>query len=375
MAKAKAEASISQRELNRATLARQLLLERAPLSPTQAVEQLIGMQAQEARPPFIGLWSRLQDGRREEMIRAIHDRSLIRATLMRGTIHLFSAADYRAFRPAIQPVLDKGMSVLGARAEGLDVETVVPAAYKLLSEGPLPFNDIRDRLQAQFPEMNDRALGFAVRMLIPLVVMPAEHRWGYLANSPFGLAEEWIGPCESPDQALQELMRRYLAAFGPATVSDAQTWLGITGLKPTFEALRPDLVVIAGERGKEYFDLPDAPRPPGDVPAPVRFLPDFDNLLLSHADRTRVIADDHRGIVYQKGNLRLLPSFMVDGVVAGMWRSERKRKDATLTITPFAPLIPDTKRELAAEGEPLIRFIEEDATTYSVVFAEPLSDR
>ena len=375
MAKAKAEASISQRELNRATLARQLLLERAPLSPTQAVEQLIGMQAQEARPPFIGLWSRLQDGRREEMIRAIHDRSLIRATLMRGTIHLFSAADYRAFRPAIQPVLDKGMSVLGARAEGLDVETVVPAAYKLLSEGPLPFNDIRDRLQAQFPEMNDRALGFAVRMLIPLVVMPAEHRWGYLANSPFGLAEEWIGPCESPDQALQELMRRYLAAFGPATVSDAQTWLGITGLKPTFEALRPDLVVFAGERGKEYFDLPDAPRPPGDVPAPVRFLPDFDNLLLSHADRTRVIADDHRGIVYQKGNLRLLPSFMVDGVVAGMWRSERKRKDATLTITPFAPLTPDTKRELAAEGEPLIRFIEEDATTYSVVFAEPLSDR
>ena len=375
MAKAKAEASISQRELNRATLARQLLLERAPLSPTQAVEQLIGMQAQEARPPFIGLWSRLQDGRREEMIRAIHDRSLIRATLMRGTIHLFSAADYRAFRPAIQPVLDKGMSVLGARAEGLDVETVVPAAYKLLSEGPLPFNDIRDRLQAQFPEMNDRALGFAVRMLIPLVVMPAEHRWGYLANSPFGLAEEWIGPCEASDQALQDLMRRYMAAFGPATVSDAQTWLGITGLKPTFEALRPDLVVFAGERGKEYFDLPDAPRPPGDVPAPVRFLPDFDNLLLSHADRTRVIADDHRGIVYQKGNLRLLPSFMVDGVVAGMWRSERKRKDATLTITPFAPLIPDTKRELAAEGEPLIRFIEEDATTYSVVFAEPLSDR
>ena len=375
MAKAKAEASISQRELNRATLARQLLLERAPLSPTQAVEQLIGMQAQEARPPFIGLWSRLQDGRREEMIRAIHDRSLIRATLMRGTIHLFSAADYRAFRPAIQPVLDKGMSVLGARAEGLDVETVVPAAYKLLSEGPLPFNDIRDRLQAQFPEMNDRALGFAVRMLIPLVVMPAEHRWGYLANSPFGLAEEWIGPCEASDQALQEQMQRYLAAFGPATVTDPQTWLGITGLKPTFEALRPDLVVFAGERGKEYFDLPDAPRPPGDVPAPVRFLPDFDNLLLSHADRTRVIADDHRGIVYQKGNLRLLPSFMVDGVVAGMWRSERKRKDATLTITPFAPLIPDTKRELAAEGEPLIRFIEEDATTYSVVFAEPLSDR
>ncbi len=369
----RADASISLRELNRATLARQMLLERADMAPATAVERLIGMQAQEARPPFIGLWSRLQDGRRDEMIRAINARLLVRATLMRGTIHLFSAADYRAFRPAIQPVLDRAISVLGARSVGLDVERVLPAAYTLLAESPLPFNDIRDRLQAQFPDMNDRALGFAVRMLIPLVVIPAEHRWAYLANSPFGLAEEWIGPCDPPDQALQELIRRYLGAFGPATVTDAQTWLGIPGLKPTFEALRPELLVLKGERGKMYFDHPDAPRPSADTPAPVRFLPDFDNLLLSHADRTRVIADDHRGIVYQKGNLRLLPTFLVDGNVAGMWRCERKRKDATLTITPFAPLSPFTLRELADEGEGLIRFIEEDAATHSVAFAEPLS--
>jgi hypothetical protein len=369
----KADATISQRALNRATLARQLLLERANLTPTAAVEQLIGMQAQEARPPFIGLWSRIQDGRREEMIRAINDRELVRATLMRGTIHLFSAADYRAFRPAIQPVLDGAMGVLGSRAEGLDVERVIPAAQALLAEGPLPFNEIRDRLQAQFPEMNDRALGYTVRMKIPLVVMPADHRWGYAANSPFGLAEDWIGPCDPPERAREELVRRYLRAFGPATVKDAQTWLGMGGLKPTFDALRPELVVFKAERGKEYFDLPDAPRPPAETPAPVRFLPDFDNLLLSHGDRTRVIADDHRGIVYQKGNLRLLPTFLVDGMVAGMWRSERKRKDATLTITPFAPLSPNTRRELADEGEELIRFIEEDAATHTVVFAEPLS--
>lgn len=341
------------------------------MTPTAAVEQLIGMQAQEARPPFIGLWSRLRNARRDEMLQAVNERELVRATLMRGTIHLFSAADYRAFRPAIQPVLDRGMSVLGARAEGLDVDQVIPAAYHLLADGPLPFNDIRDRLQAQFPEMNDRALGFAVRMLIPLVVIPAEHRWGYPANAPFGLAEPWIGPCDPPEGALRELVRRYLAAFGPATVVDAQTWLGISGLKAEFEALRPELVVFRGERGKAYFDLPDAPRPPAETPAPVRFLPDFDNLLLSHGDRTRVIADDHRGIVYQKGNLRLLPTFLVDGIVAGMWRSERKRKDATLTVTPFAPLSAATQRELAAEGEGLIRFIEDDAATHQVIFAEP----
>lgn len=370
---AKVDAQISPSELNRATLARQLLLERATITPTAAVEHLIGMQAQEARPPFIGLWSRLQNARRDEMIQAINERHLVRATLMRGTIHLFSAADYRAFRPAIQPVLGRAMSVLGARSEGLDVERVLPAAYALLAEGPLPFNDIRDRLQAQFPEMNDRALGFAVRMLIPLVVIPAEHRWAYLANAPFGLADECIGPCDPPDNALQELIRRYLAAFGPATVTDAQTWLGISGLKTTFEALRPELLVLQGERGKEYFDLPAAPRPPAETPAPVRFLPDFDNLLLSHGDRTRVIADDHRKVVYQKGNLRLLPTFLVDGVVAGMWRSERKRKDATLTITPFTPLAAATRRELADEGEGLIRFVEDDAASHHVAFAEPLS--
>lgn len=371
---ARTDALISLRELNRATLARQLLLQRATMSPVAAVEQLIGMQAQEARPPFIGLWTRLQDGQREAMLQAIDERLLVRATLMRGTIHLFSAADYRAFRPAIQPVLDRAISVLGSRSDGLDIEHVLPAAAALLAGNPLPFNDIRDQLQAQFPDVNDRALGFTVRMKIPLVVIPAKHRWGYPANAPFGLAEEWIGPGDPPPQALQNLVRRYLAAFGPATVTDAQTWLGMPGLKPTFEALRPELLEFKDERGKTYFDLPHAPRPPADTPAPVRFLPDFDNLLLSHGDRTRVIAEDHRGIVYQKGNLRLLPTFLVDGFVAGMWRSERTRNDATLTITPFSPLSPGTQRELTNEGEGLIRFIEEDAATHAVAFAEPLSN-
>lgn len=369
---ARTDAVITQRELNRATLARQLLLERAAMTPVAAVEQLIGMQAQEARPPFIGLWSRLQAGRRGEMIRAVEERQLVRATLMRGTIHLFSAADYRAYRPAIQPVLDRALGVLGSRSEGLDIAQVLPAARALLAGNPLPFNDIRRQLQAQFPDMHDRALGYTVRMMLPLVMIPAAHRWGYLANAPFGLADEWIGPAQPPEHALQDLIRRYLAAFGPATVADAQTWLGMPGLKPTFETLRPGLLTFRDERGKTYFDLPDAPRPPADTPAPVRFLPDFDNLLLSHGDRTRIIADDHRGIVYQKGNLRLLPSILVDGVVAGTWRSDRKRRDATLTITPFRSLPPGTKRDLAAGGEGLIRFIEEDAATHAVTFAEPI---
>ena len=370
---AKTDATISTRELNRATLARQMLLEREVISPVAAVERLIGMQAQEARPPYIGLWSRVRDSSREEMVAAFANRRLVRATLMRGTIHAFSAADYRAFRPAIQPVLDRSLSALGERSAGLDLDRVLDAARSILAAGPLPFTEIRDRLQAQFPDVNDRALGYTVRLSIPLVVMPSDHRWGFAANAPFGLADDWIGACETRHDALPGLMNRYLAAFGPATVADAQTWFGMTGLKPAFEALRPALMTFRGERGKEYFDLPDAPRPPADTPAPVRFLPDFDNLLLSHGDRTRVIADDHRNIVYQKGNLRLLPTILVDGVVAGMWRSERVRKEATLTVTPFAPLTTATRRELAGEAEGLIRFIEDDATSHNVTFADSLA--
>ncbi|MFT4037097.1 MAG: winged helix DNA-binding domain-containing protein [Thermomicrobiales bacterium] len=372
---ANADLAITPGELNRATLARQMLLERADVDATTGVERLIGMQAQEARPPFIGLWSRLQGFARDDAHRALHDRALVRATLMRGTIHLFSADDYRAFRPAIQPVLDGGLRVLGDKGSGLDIERVLPVAQALLRESPLPFPAIRDHLQARFPEVNDRALGYTVRMLLPLVMMPTEHRWGYPANAAFGLADDWLGASAPPPDALQELVRRYLGAFGPATVTDAQTWLGMTGLKPTFAALRPELVVFRGERNKEYFDLPHAPRPPADTPAPVRFLPDFDNLLLSHADRTRVIADDHRNIVYQKGNLRLLPSFLVDGVVAGTWRSERKRKDATLTLTPFAPLPKRAQSELAEEGDRLLHFVEEDAATFAVIFADPLQPK
>lgn len=377
MTMANADFTITPQELNRATLARQLLLQRAEVNAITGVERLIGLQAQEARPPFIGLWSRLHGFRRDDALRALHDRTLVRATLMRGTIHLFSGADYRAFRPAIQPVLDRSLRVLGDKGAELDVERVLPAARTLLQESPLPFPAIRDQLQAQFPEMNDRALGFAVRMLLPLVMIPTDHRWGFPANAAFGLADDWLSASAPPPEAaaLPELVRRYLAAFGPATVTDAQTWLGMTGLKPAFAALQPDLVTLRGKRGEVYFDLPDAPRPPAETPAPVRFLPDFDNLLLSHADRTRIIADDHRKIVYQKGNLRLLPSFLVDGVVAGTWRSERKRQDATLALTPFAPLPTRAHRELAEEGEPLLRFIEEDAATFAVVFADPLQPR
>lgn len=358
--------TLTQRQLNRATLARQMLLERASESAVAAVEQLAGMQAQEARPPFIGLWSRVAGLRREDVAQALLRRELVRATLMRGTIHLFSAADYAQFRLTMQPVLDGGMQALGDRAEDLDAAAVLQAAQNLLTGEPRPFNDIRALLQEQFPQADDRALGLMVRMGLPLVLIPSDHRWGHAANAAFGLAGEWLGALRNEPDSLAGLVRRYLAGFGPASVSDAQVWLGMKGLKPVFEAMRPELLEFRDERGKALFDLPDAPRPDAEQSAPVRFLPEFDNLLLSHSDRTRVIADEHRSLVYQKGNLRLSATILVDGVVSGMWRVERKRKEATLTITPFAPLLRATKAALLAEAETLVRFIEDDAATYAV---------
>ena len=166
-------------------------------------------------------------------------------------------------------------------------------------------------------------------------------------------------------------MRRYLAAFGPATVMDAQTWSGLPGLKPVLEGMRPELRAWKDERGRELFDLPDAPRRDADEPAPVRFLPEFDNLLLSHADRTRMLADEHRQLVLMTGSLRVKATFLVDGFVAGTWRVNRKKKVATLELSPFAPLAPTTEDELAAAGEALLRFHEEDAATFEVTFDAP----
>jgi hypothetical protein len=362
---------LTRRQLNRATLARQMLLERAEATAEEGVAQLGGMQAQEPRPPFVGLWSRLQGFQREDLPRALHAREIVRATLMRGTLHLFTADDYAAYRQTLQPVLTKAMSLLGERAEGLETDKVLPVARTLLDAEPRTFGELRTLLLERFPEVNERALGFAVRMLMPLVMVPTEHRWGFPADSRFTPAETWLGTPLAGDPAPEELVRRYLAGFGPATAADAQIWSGLQGLKPVLEGMRPQLGTFRDERGRELFDLPAAPRPDADTPAPVRFLPEFDNLLLSHTDRTRVLADEHRKAVLITGNLRVKATFLVDGFVAGTWRITRKRRAATLEVEPFVPLPKPVHAALAAEGEALLRFHEEDAATFEVAVRPP----
>lgn len=359
---------LNRRQLNRATLARQFLLERAEVPALDVVERLCGIQAQEARPPFVGLWSRAAGFRPEHLLALLHDRAVVRATFLRGTLHLLAAADYAAFRAVLQPALTEGMRVLGTRAEGLDVGAVLAVADDLYAEKPLNFNQLRPLLQAAFPAVNERALGFAVRMNLPLVMVPTPDRWGFPSIADFTPARAWLAQPLGTDPAPEELVRRYLAAFGPATATDVQAWSALKGMKQVLAGLRPELLVFTDERGRELFDLPDAPRPDEDVPAPPRFLPDFDNLVLSHADRTRVLADEHRGQVVTK-NLRVRATVLRDGFACATWEIERKRGVATLRIAPFEPLPARALNELTGEGEALLEFLEPDATSTAITIA------
>ncbi|MHC5543269.1 winged helix DNA-binding domain-containing protein, partial [Singulisphaera rosea] len=203
---------------------------------------------------------------------------------------------------------------------------------------------------------------------LPLVVVPDDSAWGYRADPSFVDAEDWIGRPLATDPSPEPLVLRYLAAFGPASATDVQTWSGLAGLRDVLEGLRPQLRVFRDGR-RDLFDLPDAPRPPEETPAPVRFLPAFDNLILGHAERSRIIAEEHRPRVVTR-NLLVLPTFLVDGFVAGTWTSTRSKRETNLTLTPFVPLSEASKAELIAEGESLLHFLAPEAPQPSIRFAE-----
>ena len=370
MKKSAADAStpITRRALNRATLARQMLLRREKATPVAVVERVAGMQAQLARPPFVGMWSRVHAFSREALVGAIERRDIVRGTLMRGTLHLVSRKDYLAFRPVIQPMLALGMqAVLRDRAKGLNVGELVAAAREYFGQKPCTFAELRTHLIARFPKLDERAMGYAVRMHLPLVQTPqAGSMWAYPSASDFAVAESWLGgPMDAARPGAFAL--RYLAAFGPASADDFKTWAGMADARAVIGDLRPKLKVFTDERGRELYDLPKAPRPSEDEPAPARFLPEFDSLLLAFADRTRIVATEHRPHLATK-NLFVPATFLVDGLISGTWRVERKKKAATLVLQPFVPLTKGPRTELTDEGEALLRFIEPDAQTFSVMW-------
>lgn len=359
---------MSQRELNRAFLARQLLLERHSLTPLEAVERLAGLQAQVPRPPFVGLWTRLADFDRRQLLSALHDRTIVRATTMRGTIHLMSAADYRAFRGVLHPMLTRGpVSVLRDKVKDMDFAAVTKAGRAFFKRKPATFDALREHFAELHPSWDARAPAYVVRMHVPLVQIPTGDPWGYPAAATFGLADAWLGsPVSIEAEPAHALVRRYLAAFGPATYADAQAWSGLQGLRTVFEDLRPELVVVRDHRKRELVDLPEAPRPDGDLAAPIRFLPEYDNAVLGHQDRTRIIADEHRPRIVTK-NLQIRATYLVDGVVSGMWSMRKKRKTATLVLEPFAKLTKKVRTSLEEEGHALLAFLEPEAATHEIL--------
>lgn len=360
--------TLSTKALNRALLARQILLSRQEASASSVVSHLVGLQAQQPQPPFVGLWTRVAGFERAALLQLLHDRKIIRSTLMRGTLHLMTADDYQSLRSTLQPGLTAGMhSVLRDRAKALNILDLIVAARALFLKRPLTFTELRAALLEQFPDLDERAIGYAVRTHLPLVAVPAAVDWGFRADSEFAEAESWLRGSIDPEERPEHFVERYLAAFGPATPTDFQAWSGLSAARALFDSLRPRLQTFRDDRKRELFDLPEAPRPPEDAPAPVRFLPGFDNVILSHADRTRIIATEHRSLVTTR-NLQVLPTFLVDGFVAGTWKCVRELKTACLTIAPFASLRKIEKAALTEEAEPLARFIEPEAESWTVRF-------
>jgi len=374
-----AERVLSTRELNRALLARQMLLVRESVTALEAITRLVGLQAQATNAPYIGLWTRLQNFRRDDLGELLAQRQVARATLMRATLHLMTAADYLRFRPVLQPALTRSLRAFFARQMShVDVEGIVAAARVYVEQAPRTFPELRALLATSFPGTGPEALAYVVRTHLPLAQVHPGGAWDFTGSPTHALAEAWLGQplmTGDPDGALRELLLRYLAAFGPASVRDMQTWSGLIGLRVTVDTLRPELRVYEDEDGIEVFDLPDAPLPAYDTPAPVHFLPEFDNLILSHADRSRVMPDEYRTLVFLSAG-RVRATFLVDGFVRGAWKVERLRGrhgPATLVIEPFAPLPDDTRAALIEEGDRLIRFIADEAASYTVHFADAIT--
>jgi hypothetical protein len=362
---------LSRRALNRATLERQLLLRRSPRPALDAVEHLVGLQAQVPLNPYTALWSRLERFRPDELAGLLVERQVVRTVVMRATIHLVSADDCLVIRPLVQPVL---AAELGRHRDfspplrGVDLDPVLTFARVLLAERPCTGGELRAALKERFPEHDAAALAYACRCLLALVQVPPRGVWGRTAQVSSTTAEAWLGRPLVAEPSIDDVVLRYLAAFGPATVADVATWSRLTGLRAVVERLRPRLRTFRDERDRELFDLPDAPRPDPETPAPPRFLPEYDNVLLSHADRSRFVSDEHRARVGSVGG-PVHGSVLSDGFAFGTWRLDRDRDGtATLVMTHARRPTKRAAQALAAEGRRLLRFAAADADAHDVRF-------
>ena len=381
------------RRLNRATLDRQLLLRRAARPARDAIEHLGGLQAQAPLAPYVGLWTRLTGFGHEELKDLLSERAVVRAHLMRNTVHLVSAADFVRFRPLFQAVTERALAGnFGPRLRGVDLAELRAAAAALLAERPLTRPQIAAELSARWPGHDPAALAYAATHLLQLVQVPPRGIWGQTGPAAWFLASAWLegaaphpapGPAQYPTPSphhqesttvddppvlppVDDLVLRYLAAYGPATVRDIQAWSGLSRLREVTDRLGARLRTFTGPDGAELYDLPDTPRPGGDVPAPPRFLPEYDNLLLSFADRSRVIPDNRR-VPLPPGHGATAGTLLVDGRWHADWAITRGRDRAVLEVRLFGPLGLAGQDAVAAEGRRLLEFAA-PAAAYDVRF-------
>ncbi len=360
--------TLTLRELNRATLSRQMLLEREPIGPVEAVERLAGMQAQYSPSPYIGLWTRLDGFKIKDLTEALHKRRIVKASMMRWTLHLASARDYPYISTAI---IDARLSLWGSfiKRSGVNSHDLHKKLLGYASE-PRTRDEINTFLHQHAPHMKREDIWYIASAGGWLVHSPPSGLWRYFGKNSYISAHEWLGPIEKPslDEAMVHIVRRYLAALGPATRADVAAWSGlrrVTWIDAALESLGDEVIAFQNEQGKTLYDLASSPRPGAEVPAPVRFLPKWDNFLLAYADRERILPDRYRKTVIEK-NGDVHPTFLVDGVVAGMWTIKQERKAALLSIESFEPLAPSTRVMLEEEGMRLAHFIEPDAADHVV---------
>jgi hypothetical protein len=352
---------LSLRALNRATLERQLLLRRSRLAAREAVAHLIALQAQEADPPYLGLWSRVEGFTHGVLTTLLYERAVVRGPALRATQHLLCAEDFLWLRPLVQPVLERGrQAAMGRLTRDVDLGALASAARELLQGRTLTRTQLRELLRDRWPESDPDALAWSVQYLVPVIHPPPNGTWRRRGPTPITLAEAWLGRPLERGAATERLIRRYLAAFGPATAADVQTWSGLRGCDEVLEEMRPSLRALRSDTGDQLFDIPDAPLPDPDVPAPPRFLPRFDNLLVAHADRRRLVADDDRRRVITGSLVRA--TLMLDGFVQGTWTLT----DGTLTVNPFRPLSPEETAAVAEEGHRLLAFAAAGAPGHAV---------
>jgi hypothetical protein len=339
------------------------------MTAEHTVQHLVGMQAQAPGPPYIGLWTRLASFAFDELAQLVSQCRVVRIALMRNTIHLVTVADAYRLRAVLQPMMSRSFaaSAYAKRLVGVDLAAVADAGRVAVDEEPLSFAELGTVLARRWPQRDPSALAQVVRAHVPLVQVPPRGLWGRSGQARHTSLEAWAPPAlRATTSTLDDVVRRYRAAFGPASVADIQAWSGLTRLRPTVDGLGGALMRFRDEDGVELFDLPEAPRPDPDTPAPLRFLSEYDNMLLSHAERSRIIGADDRAALSRSNGI-VPGTVLVDGLVAAVWKLTISRHDATVSVTPLRRLSKAQRTAVVAEAGRLLAAAVPEPTHHVII--------